>query len=393
MTSLKTANRRVGSLFAVAALVLATITPGLVPAFASAAQVTARSITLSSSSKAASDVSYTVDFTSVGAASAFTVEFCSNSPLVNSSCAAPAGFTTAAVSTSTGSFTAAETTAAAAAAGPADHNAVAVTGTVGAATAISVVLDHIHNPTNAGSLYARIVTYSSGAGALAYQSETLGTYIDQGGAAASITDSVGVSGAVLETMTFCVAGNVIDQDNCTNSGGPLEAPTLRLGETVGTTSALDATHVSTGNVYTQLSTNASSGAVVRIKSGNTCAGLQRVGAADCDIAAAQATDVALGEAKIGLKVIAGSDPSGAFGTFQIADTATTPYYSASIFKLFFDNTDAAGVTSPFGDSLLDTNSGPASNKNAAITFGASITNNTPAGLYSNDYSLIATGKY
>lgn len=56
MTSLKTANRRVGSLFAVAALVLATITPGLVPAFASAAQVTERSVALSSSSKQANDV-------------------------------------------------------------------------------------------------------------------------------------------------------------------------------------------------------------------------------------------------------------------------------------------------------------------------------------------------
>jgi len=391
MTSLKKANRRVGSLFAVAALVLATVTPGLVPAFASAAQIAERSITPSSSSKGASDVSYNVDFTSVGAAGAFVVEFCQNSPLVNSSCTPAPGFNAASVHTDTATFSAAETTASAAGS---DHNAVAVTGTIGAASQVSVQLDHIHNPTSPGTLYARIVTYSDGTGALAYQSTTLGTHIDDGGAALSITDSVGVSGAVLETMTFCVAGNVINQPGCTttDNSGTLTAPTLRLGETVGSTNALSVDHVSEGNIYSQLSTNAAGGAVVNLKSGNSCGGLMRLNASDCDIAAAGSGGIAQGEAKFGVKVATGSDPSGAFGTFQ-AYGGGSAYYSSSVFKLNYNSDKSVGVTSPFGDYLLDTDNGPVSNKNAQITFGASISNQTPAGLYSNDYSLIATGKY
>ncbi|MGH7218550.1 MAG: hypothetical protein ACREGE_03870, partial [Candidatus Microsaccharimonas sp.] len=69
------------------------------------------------------------------------------------------------------------------------------------------------------------------------------------------------------------------------------------------------------------------------------------------------------------------------------------YYSDSIFKLNFVSGNASGVTGPYGDPVLDTAGAPANNKNAQITFGASIANDTPAGLYSADFSLIATGKF
>jgi hypothetical protein len=58
---------------------------------------------------------------------------------------------------------------------------------------------------------------------------------------------------------------------------------------------------------------------------------------------------------------------------------------------FVDGT--TGVTSTYGDSLLDTANLPVNNKNVQITFGASVSNLTPAGLYSADLSLIATGKF
>ena len=56
-------------------LVLAVVAP----AFASAAQLTERSIALSSSSKAATGVSYNIKFTQTTNAGAAVIQFCTNS--------------------------------------------------------------------------------------------------------------------------------------------------------------------------------------------------------------------------------------------------------------------------------------------------------------------------
>jgi hypothetical protein len=391
MTSLKKSiDRRVGSLFAVAALVLATVTPGLVPAFASAAQVTERSIALSSSSAQADDVTYSVTFKPVSNAGAYAIEFCSDSPLVNTACTAPAGLSVASPTTATAGFTVAETTFGAAN----DHNALAVTGTLTAGVSQTVDIAGIDNPDNAGTVYARIVTYGAEAGALAYQSETLGASIDDGGAAFSITDTVGVSAAVKETMTFCVAGNVINQGNCatTDNGGVLKAPTVKLGEGNAHNLALDSNHVCEGSIYSQISTNAASGAVVSLKVANNCGGLKRLSATACDIAPALAAGIQNGDALFGVKVASATDPLTGTpnGTYRAYNNAA--YYNDSVFKMnFVDGTN--GVTSTYGDRLLDTADLPVNNKNVQITFGASVSNQTPAGLYSADLSLIATGKF
>lgn len=387
MTSLKNANRRVGSLFAVAALVLATITPGLVPAFASAAQVTNRSVQLSSSSKEATNVTYQVDFKAVAAAGAFVVEFCENSPLIGAACDAPVGLEVGGASTTTGTWSVQETTAG-------TGNTLVATDPISAAEDVSVVIDGITNPDEAGTVYARVLTYADEATALLYQSETTGSYIDEGGAAFSITDTIGVSGAVLETMTFCVSGSAITTANC---GGALTAPVVELGEGSGDAKALMSTAVSEGNLYSQLSTNAASGAVVNLKSSTVaCGGLVRVGAANCDIApATDGLGIEEGDALFGAKVAAAADPTlgnpAPSGTLSAASAGA--FYSDSIFKLNWVSGDATGITSPYGDPFFDTAGVPASDKNVLITFGASVTNQTPAGRYAADLSLIATGKF
>jgi len=384
MTSLKSINRRVGSLFAVAALVLATITPGLIPAFASAAQVTERSVELSSSSKAAEDVNYTVEFTTVGSTALATVlQFCENSPLIGAACTAPSGFD-ASAATATG-YTISQTDQLL------DNTIVAEAAANGT---VVIPLENIDNPTNAGPLYVRIVTYSTTADAADYVAATLGNnVVDQGSAAVSITDTVAVSGAVLESMTFCVSGALVTVDGCASG---VTAPTLKLGKTSGSVVALDASEVSEGSIYSQISTNAVSGAVVNLKSSATdCGGLLRSGAPTaCDIAPAGTGGIAPGAAKFGVKVAAATNPNSGTnsnGTFQGA--SDNAYYNDSVFKLNFVALNASGVTGPFGDTFLDTDGAPASNKNVQITFGASVANNTPAGLYSTDLSLIATGKF
>lgn len=382
MTSLKTANRRVGSLFAVAALVLATVTPGLVPAFASAAQLTERSVALSSSSKDAEDVSYTITFNTEnsGTTGAVVLEFCKNSPLINTACTAPVDFDVSSA-TATGFTPTALATP--------RNNAIVLTGTFAATTTIPLV--GVDNPSEVGNLYLRIVTFDTDDHAEAYTSLASGTgAIDQGSAGVSITDTIGVSAAVLETMTFCVAGEAITAASCVGASA-LAPPSIKLGDEV--TGALDSSDVYEGSVYSQLSTNAASGAVVSLKSGNSCGGLKRAVASTCEIpATVDGTGITANQARFGIKVATGSDPSGANGALQL-EGGGTPFYSSSVFKLDYVAGGASGVTSPFGDPVLNTSAAPANSKNAQITFGASISNDTPAGLYTNDFSLIATGKF
>jgi Na+-transporting NADH:ubiquinone oxidoreductase subunit NqrF len=68
-------------------------------------------------------------------------------------------------------------------------------------------------------------------------------------------------------------------------------------------------------------------------------------------------------------------------------------YNSSTYLMNFTSGDSAGVTGPYGDDFLDTNSAPINNMNMDLTFGASISSNTPAGLYTTSLSLIATGKF
>ena len=378
MNILKLSDRRVGYIVAAVAVLLSTV----VPALASAEQVTERSIALSSSSVSAEDVTYQVNFTAASDAGAFVVDFCSDTPVIGQPCTPPTNFdASGAASTSTGFTDVTGST-----------SKVVVAGSITASDTVSVALTGITNPSVAGPLYARIVTYDTDTNADLYTSEDLGSGVkDSGGVAISITSTFGVSGAVLESLTFCVSGQAITA-NCAST----TTPVLKLGETVGNTVALTPGQLSEGTINAQISTNASSGVVVRLKSDATgCGGLIRAGAPanTCDIKPALNTgiDPDANEAKFGIKTATATDtginPNGVF------QPVSGSFYNNSTYALNYIAGDATGVTSAFGDPFLDTNGAPASNKNMELTFGATVSNNTPAGLYSTDLSLIAVGKF
>jgi len=377
MNSARILDRRI--MYIVSAAILALVM--LIPAIVAAAQVTDRSIELSSSSAQAQNVNYRVNFKAVDPAAAFVLEFCSDSPIVGQTCAAPAGFTVTNATIASGATIADKTVA----------NKLVINRTITAAEAVSVDIAGLKNPDAAGALYARIITYSQANSAQSYNSTALGSNtVDQGGVAISITPTVGVSGAVLESLTFCLSGTTIPA-NC----GSTTAPVLKLGETVASTTALNPGFVSTGNIHTQISTNAATGAVVSLKSNTTCGGLKRVGATACDILPATGTTgIQAGQAKFGVRTAAATNSAGtdttANGTYQ---PVAASGYNNTDFRLNYLNTNASGVTSAFGDPFLDTANTTINNKNMALTFGASIANNTPAGLYSADLSLVATGKF
>ena len=373
------------------ALLVATIMPALVPNIVNAATVTERSVALSSTSKGATGVTYRVDFTPVADADAFVVDFCNDSPLIGQTCTAPTGMVTSSASSSKTGFT-----DVAAVTNGGNHNTIRVvsTSTMTAGVAVSVDIDGITNPSTTDPLYARIVTYDGGSatattnanGYTSTNPDAVGAHKDDGGVAMSITDTVGVSGAVLESMTFCAAKAAITAD-CANASSNL--PTLKLGETVGGVVALVPGTTSTGDIYTQISTNAAGGATVWLKNGNACGGLKRLEATGCDIT--PSTDgIAAPDAEFGVKTAAaatdtGSSPS---GTYQ-----ATNGYNSSTYLFNWVSGNATGVSSAYGDQILNTANAPVNNKNMVLTFGAQINNTTPAGLYSADLSLIATGKF
>lgn len=369
---------------ALAVLLLAALISSVVSADA----LSTRSITPSSSSISAEGVEYTVKFTPAAAAGAFVIDFCSNTPLLGQSCTAPTNMDVSAATTSTAGVTLST-------APVVDANTLVASKTM---TAIEqeITFSVIDNPSTVGATYARIVTFASLADAEGYTStnpEVVGTVVDNGSVAMYFNNTIGVSGTVLETLEFCVSSADITA-NCANATQPTD---LELGEDVGGVTALQASAVSTGDLFTQINTNAASGAVVRLRSSAECGGLKRSNVQTCDIAAAQQTGIAAGEAKFGLilgtpSIATDLQLEDTVGTLRPYDAGTGPFYGAT-YAFNYDNTDVEGVTSPFGDPFLDTNGAPAVGRNMQVTFGASISNNTPAGTYSTDLSMIAVGKF
>ena len=373
-------DRQARYIVAAVALLLATIAPTI----AMAAQVTERSIELSSSSVSAPASTYKIKFTAVQSAGAFVVDFCTNTPLIGETCDAPAGMDADTVTSPTAGVTFGTNTA----------SKLVVIKSIAVNDQVEVEVAGITNPSAEGPVYARILTYVDAAAAAAYvDGDTIGSPRDQGSVALYITPTISVSGAVLESMTFCVS-LATPTANC----GGTTTPTFELGEDNGGVLALSSAEVSEGSIWTQLSTNAVGGAIVNLKSGAlNCGGLKLVGSTDvnnCFIAPALAGGIADGGgAKFGVKTTTATGVGVSDGVLQPFDFGGTPYYNDASFNMNALANNTVGVTSTYGDPLLDTAGGPLNNMNMELIFGAQAANNTPAGRYSADLSLIATGKF
>lgn len=381
MGSFRVLSQRTGRMATLAALVVATLGQALLPALASADGVTSRSIALSSATVNAAGVTYKVSFTAAQAVGAYIVEFCNDSPVIGQTCTAPTGFD------ATSAALGADGTTATAVTG--STNKLVVTNTIAAAGSVTDSFTGIHNPSTTGPLYARIITFDTAANASAAASDTATGAKDSGSVAISINSNVSVSGAVQESMQLCASAAVMT-DNCAGA----TAPSLKLADANG---ALGTTLL-TVPLYTQISTNASSGAVVSLKSdAAACGGLHRVGDAydtsHCFIKPSTTT-VADNSGLFGLMLSANDTSDATKGTFQKHSGSV---YDTSNYKMGFDSANptapTSGVTSVYGDQILDTNGAPANSRNMTMTFGASATNMTPAGTYQANLSLIATGTF
>lgn len=369
--------------YGTAALLLsaAIILPSMFAAHVGAAQLTSRSIVMSTSSIGATGVEYDTTFTTSAAMQSFVVNFCTVSPLMEAACTRPTGMVTSGVSSLTAGWTASSTTA----------GEVKVTHTSSqSAGVINVELSGITNPTGAaGTFYARITTYSDATYGDYTDVTDVGTPVDNGGVALSTTEDIEVSAAVLETLTFCVQNDTVTPTaDCANAGSNL--PNLTLGS--GTPPALSSSNVDTEGAYFQISTNASGTTTIRMVNGAASGGLNSGSNSipPVDNAATPAAIVA-GTPNFGMRVGTPADAVGGSGAASVAGATT--YASATNYNMLLDATASGnGVDSPYG-STIATATGGVDSVNVPLTFAATISPTTPAGLYTANISLIASSSY
>ncbi len=366
---------------------------------ASAAQLTsgATSIEMSSSTPSQTGVSYKVTFTpqTSEASGVVYVDFCSNSPLDGDTC------NDAYTGVPNVSSVAGPATTTAVTAGDSQVHTIKLTGqTLTSGTPFTATFTGIVNPTTAGSFYARIYTGASGytytPAATNGGTPTSTGYADYGGVAMSTASVVSITARVMPTLTFCVSSgtgaNGATNPITSNCGGTV-APNITIGH--GSQDVLSSSQVDTYSVFSQLSTNATAGAVIRAdinNSGtNTCGGLLLTGAAACSAGnyippvnngnAAGGT-ITAGTAAFGLSVANGTGGTGTVSAFGC--------YTSAAYCM--DTTANTGVTSTFGSEVASS-TGPVNNVNNQYTFGATVSNTTPAGIYTANMSLIATGTF
>jgi hypothetical protein len=213
-------------------------------------------------------------------------------------------------------------------------------------------LTGITNPDSPGSFYARVYTYTNNdfesTGGTVYTSPTVpGDYINYGGIALSTTSTITVTARVQESLSFCVTA--ADPNNWADTGGgganagdcaasevAAKPPAVTLGTASGSGQpVLSAQTVDVGSgsetdednaIFTQLSTNATNGAVVNMRNSNgsspstgLCGGLSADSGATCAIPAldtlgggcdsSTACAMTAGTAAFGLFVITYQAPS------------------------------------------------------------------------------------
>ena len=366
-------------LYVAAALVLAV--GALVPVlggYASAAQVTTRSIKLSSSTAGATNTTYTVAFNpgTTGTIGGIIVDFCANTPIIgDTSCTLPTSFNLGGASPTVSGYSGMGTGWAAAGtqggAAGGQSQVLRLTNvtpqSVATATPVSFDITTVTNP-NADntSFYARILTFDTSANSASQytvstttRAATFANMVDYGGVAMSTGKVINITAKVMESLSFCVYKTTCSDD-----------PSFTIGH--GANLILDTTAVDTQDAIFSVSTNAQGTTTVRLKGDTLKAGLN-----DINAVGASAAAITAGVENFGVRV----------QTLGSGATAAAPYLTGSNYAL-----DTTSTTSTYGDDIA-TLSGPANASATTIRYGATAGNTTAAGIYTATHQLIATASF
>lgn len=390
---MKTFLRRLARMaYAASGLALATtlLLPAVTPDVFAIGQVTSRSVEMSSSNPSQASTNYTVSFTTAttGVVQGVVVDFCQESPIPNTTCTAPTGMSLSGLGVTSPVTGLSPTTGWTASTPTSDTHAAEISNASGVSinsgTVVSFELTGITNPSSTGSFYARIFTYTTSTAATAYTSTSIGTPTDDGGAALSTATQISITATVMEQLAFCTSLAAPTQTTTTDCAGTT-TPNLTLGH--GTPVHLDSTAVDTATAYTQLSTNAQAGAVVRMTdttADTSCTdGGISSNATTCIPGNGAFAPITAGTAAFGLNVAngtLGADSSGSTTANANYGTTSTSYGMGT------------AVTSTYGDPILSA-SAPCAEVNNALKFGATASTTTKAGVYTANMTLIATGTF
>jgi hypothetical protein len=388
------------SLTLIALLALMPVLSQEVGASGSGGLLEPRSITMSDSTPGATGVTYQVKFTPVTpetTTGAIIIDFCSDTPIIGATCA----YSNATVPVDTSATSSAGTLTTS---GYHGHT-MEITGLSWTTSPFTITFSNMTNPTQSCAstictFYARILTYPTTAAANAYTpaastggTTTTGSYVDWGGDALSTAQVLSLTATVMESLTFCDSGSTI------TTCGTTTVPSVTLGHG-GPPVVLTATAIDGGYVYTQTSTNAGNGVSVALKTttSTTCGGLSSNLGVACQIpsvntgaSAPTATALTAGTAAVGMCVQPGSGVTAAQpynGT--CTSTPTTDQMG------FNDSTNASWNTkdlfSTYGSPIF-TSTGALNGINDTLEFAATAATTTPAGIYTANYVLVATGSF
>jgi hypothetical protein len=344
-------------IFSAMLLVWATIYAVFLPRQASAAQITGRKVTLSSSAGGATGVSYTfvsAALPTTTAVKSVSIDACT---AASGTCTTPSGFsssssTLASQPTGLGSTTSWSVNTATSGSLRITHasNSTASSG------AVSIQWNGVVNPTAQNTtFFLRATTYSDSAWA---------TPLDTGVMGVSTAQQITVSGTLDETLTFC-AGTSITGTNC----GTIAGTTVSLG-------AFSTSAANTGTSVMAASTNATTGYAITVNGTTLTSGSNTITAL-----AAQAAS-STGTSQFGLNLrsntspaTVGADPSGGGSGSYTANYGTTNQYRF--------------VT---GDSVAS--AAGATNANAfTVTYLANVPGSQAPGTYTAVMTYICTATY
>ncbi|MBP9852894.1 hypothetical protein KBC77_02795 [Candidatus Saccharibacteria bacterium] len=401
--------RRGSAALAALALVVGATVPTLVAPLASASQLVDRSMQLSDSGASGgsittgvgsgTNVSYKLTFTTLAAMQSMVVDFCDNTPLIgDATCTAPAGMTNASAAlTANGAWSL----------GTPDNVyqwRLTNTGSQAAGTFTFEVTGMVNPNTQNHSYYARITTYSDatyGSSGTAYSSPgSVGSKVDDGGIALSTATPITVTARVMETLSLCTSAAAMAAANSCGSATP---PSVVLGHTANNILTSDQTD--TASVFTQLSTNAANGYALYLRASNLACpngasaggGLSKDGGSNCHIPAingGSATPSTFPAATAGFGARVSNGTAATSGTGS--NTAVSRWNPAADNYLMDTVTSNDNVVSNYGSKIAFTDTGDAKQANSVnntLTFAAQASPVTPAGIYTENFSLIGVGTF
>ena len=393
-------------LFITSLFVFTTIGETALETFSNAVglQFQGRSITMSTSNPGAT-ATYTVGFTPQTNETHpdVIIDFCniSSDPIVGDTCSGTAGTDVPNVS----SVVSACATGWTCTSIDSNHGLYLTTTTLSftSGTGVTIAIPNIVNMTNvatsgsptAGSFYGRLLDYATGGGS-GKTSASPGSYVDYGGIALSTATPINITAKVYETIDFCVF-----ETTCGT------APVL----TLGSPNLSSSTAYVNSNAEFTLGTNASQGVVVYMTGNTLCRSttqsncntgsltgytIESIGEAGTETSPATSS---AGTPQFGMCVDSNSLPTGVSVVAPYIDTSSTKchslttgtYSGSSLFGL--DDSTSAGGTNSAGGSEILSSTGPFASYTDDTAFLANISNLTPAGVYTTNLYLTATGTF